>query len=111
MHIRWSCNTQAVSGFAKDWIEPIVDKFKLPVGIGELIGSCSTSGHCLQTFFSYSFDSLVKQDDGNTALFGSCSGGTICESSWLAAVVCVNFRVTVHFNSHYGSCSESGWQL
>ena len=34
---RWSCNTQAVSNFAKDWIEPIVDKFKLPVGIGELI--------------------------------------------------------------------------
>lgn len=43
-HIRWSCNTQTVSGFAKDWIEPIVDKFKLPVGIGELIGSCSTVG-------------------------------------------------------------------
>lgn len=43
-HIRWSCNTQAVSGFAKDWIEPIVDKFKLPVGIGELIGSCSKVG-------------------------------------------------------------------
>ena len=57
---RWSCNTQAVSGFAKDWIEPIVDKFKLPVGIGELIGSCSTSRHCLQTFLPYSFDSLIK---------------------------------------------------
>ena len=34
---RWSCCMSTVEQFCKDWIEPIINDFKLPVGVGKFL--------------------------------------------------------------------------